>query len=117
MKKGFTLIELLCVIVILGVILTITVMSVSKTLKTSKNSLSDAQKNNIEKVAEEYYIKEGMTADSEVTCVDVSDLISKGYFDSNQVLDPKTKKEITGSVLININNGKYTYQYQDKSCE
>lgn len=117
MKKGFTLIELLCVIVILGMILTITVMSVSKTIKSSKNNLSDVQKNNIEKVAEEYYVKEGMISDSEVNCVNVKDLISKGYFDSNQVLDPKTKEEITGSVLINMDNGQYVYEYQDKSCE
>ena len=46
--KGFTLVELLAVIVILGVLTTITTVSVTDTINKSKNKLTDIQINAIE---------------------------------------------------------------------
>ena len=112
--KGFTLIELLAVIIILGVILTITMVSVSKILSSSKSSLSDTQKKRVEEAAEIYYLKEGMN--SNVDCVNISDLVSKGYVESKDVIDPKTRESLPGSVKITYDSNQYSYDYQENSC-
>lgn len=113
-KDGFTLVELLAVIVILSILALITVVSVNKTLTNSKNSLSKIQINNVVNAAKTYYINEGMNKD--VTCVNISELISKDYIESNKVLDPKTKKSMEGSVNIINKNNKYSYEYQESVC-
>lgn len=113
-KKGFTLVELLAVIVILSIIALITIVSVNSVIKDSKDNLSETQKKNIEKAAEAYYLKEGM--DSNVSCVSVSDLISKGYLDEN-IKDPKDSEDMTGSVKITFVSNQYLYEYQTGSCE
>lgn len=113
-KKGFTLIELLAVILIIGVIASIAVISVDKTLKNSKNSLSKVQIKTIEEAAEAYYIKEGMQENK--NCVDVEDLIDKGYIEENEVIDPKTKKAMEGSVEIIYGSNQYSYKYNEGKC-
>ncbi len=114
-NKGFTLVELLAVIVILSLLAIITTVSIGNIMSSSKNSLSDEQKKNLEESAKIYYIKEGMS--SNVNCIDLSDLISKGYIESSEVLDPKTKKPMTGSIKITFEANQYTYEYQSKTCE
>ena len=114
-KNGFTLIELLAVIVILAIIALITVISVGSVLTDSKNSLSETQQKKVEEAAKTYYIKEGMSEN--VTCVNISDLIDKGYIEGTTVLDPKTSEEMNGSVLISYVSNQYNYQYQESACE
>ena len=114
-KKGFTLVELLAVIVILGIIATITIFSVSDILTDSKNSLSQTQIKKVEESAKVYYLKEGMSNND--NCVSISELISKGYIESKEVKDPKTKEEINGYVKITYESNHYIYKYQDESCE
>lgn len=114
-KNGFTLIELLAVIIVLAVIIAITLVSVSSLLSSSKESLSETQKKTIERSAEIYYLEEGMNEDA--TCINLSDLISKGYIDSKEVLDPKTQEPFGGSVKITYDANQYSYEYQDTICE
>ncbi len=111
MKKGFTLIELLAVIIILGILLTITITAVDVIIKNSKSSLSEDQKKRLEDAAEVYYIKEGMNEEAE--CISVSSLINKGYINSKDVLDPNTRESLTGSVSITKDANQYTYKYED----
>ena len=54
-KKAFTLVELLAVIVILGIILTIAIPSVSKTIKNSKKESIETTAKMLAKTAEDYY--------------------------------------------------------------
>lgn len=115
MNKGFTLVELLAVITILGVVLSITVLSVTSVINNSKNSLSKTQKYNVEEAAKVYYLKEGIESDN--TCVSISDLISKGYVEAKEVIDPKTKQPLNGSVKITYEANQYSYKYQTISCE
>ena len=114
-NNGFTLIELLAVIIILAVIITITVVSLGAILDNSRESLSKDQKKIIEDSAKIYYLQEGMDNDAE--CVNISELISGGYIESKEVLDPKTKEPLTGSVLITYESNQYTYKYQEQLCE
>ena len=113
-NSGFTLIELLATITILSIILLITFASMSSVIKNSKNNLHDSQINQIEKAAEYYNNKEGLK-DYDI-CINVEDLIDKGYIKQDEIKDPKNGKTIEGSVKISFNNKKYTYKYQEKLC-
>ena len=114
-RNGFTLIELLAVIIIIAVIASITVISVNKTLNNSKNTLSDVQIDNIIKASQSYYLEEGL--DRNVSCINVADLISKNYIDSKQVIDPKTRNPMEGSVTISSNGSKVLYDYSEDKCK
>ncbi len=112
---GFTLIELLATITILGIILTITIISVNGIISDSEKNLKDQQIKNIIDVTKTYYIKEGINIDN--TCINLSDLISKGYVDEKDIMDPETKEIMDGSVLITFDANQYSYKYQDIKCE
>ena len=113
MKNGFTLIELLGVIIILGILATITIVSVNGIISDSKKSLTNAQKATIEKAAESYYLKEGIN--DNVTCVNVSHLKTNGYL-NDDVIDLSTKQSMLGSVSITLSGKKYSFTYQEKDC-
>lgn len=115
MNKGFTLVELLAVIVIIAVIVSITTVTVKDVLKKSKSDLTDIQKKNIEDAAEQYYLREGMTKN--ITCVNVSELLEKKYFDATKIKNPEDSEDMTGSVKITEEANHYTYKYQDTLCE
>ena len=115
MKKGFTLVELLAVLVILAILMTILIISVESIINNSEKKLSSVQKSRIEETAKTYYLEEGMNSD--VTCVNLAYLISKGYIDSSEVKDPETREEMTGSVEITYVSNQYSYKYQESPCE
>lgn len=115
MNKGFTLIELLAVLIILGIIMSIVTVSISTILSNSRKSLSETQKRNIEQAAKTYYLKEGMSNDD--NCVNVQELIQKGYVEGADVKDPKTGENMQGSVEITYASNQYSYTYQESSCE
>ena len=114
-NKGFTLIELLATITILSIILLIVFASVTSVMKNSKKSLHDTQIKQIEKAAEYYNNEEGLN--NYDTCVSVNQLIEKGYIKEDKIMDPKSGKEITGSVKIRYNGRKYSYEYREKGCQ
>ena len=124
MKKGFTLVELLAVIellavvVILGVLSLIVTSIVGPTVSGSKENLSSIQQKKIEEAAKTYYIKEGNISDdyNQKTCINLSELLEKGYIDSNTIVDPKNGEAMYGSVKITSNDDHYTYKYQDTLC-
>ena len=109
-KKGFTLVELLAVIIILSIIVLITAISTSNIIRNSKKSLSDIQINSIKESAKSYYIEEGNNQN--YVCVNVSELISKGYIDNEN----KNNEEMAGSVKIRYIDNKYIYEYKSYEC-
>ena len=113
-NKGFTLVELLAVIIILGLLLLITMISVNSILNSSKESLSETQKKRLEDAAEIYYLSEGMNRDSK--CVSIEYLVLKGYLNSDEVLDPKTREPLEGSIAITYDSNRYSYEFQDDEC-
>ena len=117
-NKGFTLIELLAVITVIAIIATITVIVTNKIIKNTKNTLLERQKQTIEEAARDYYLKEGMNDnfDSKESCVNLSKLLSKGYLETKEVVNPKTKETMGGSVIITYSANQYNYKYQDTVC-
>ena len=114
MNKGFTLIELLAVIIILSIISLIVVVSVGSILSNTEESLYDIQVKQLEEAAEKYYLKEGM--DLGISCINVSDLIAKGYIKGSKVLNPEDNTEMTGSIKITYSSNQYFYKYQNLNC-
>lgn len=105
--KGFTLVELLIVIVILGILATITVFAVRGITDQGQTSACDADKKTMQTAAEAYFAQEGGTAipitpagavdgvtgvDAEGTLVEVGLLVSES---SN--MDVSTAGVVTGT--------------------
>ncbi len=117
MKKGFTLIEVLAVIVILGLLIAIISPVVNNLLGDSEDVLSDKQVDSIVKASKKYMVEhsELLPEKSDSTAIYISDLIDKGIIDSDNVIDPKTKEEMNGCVVVNYNENfnQYEYNYRD----
>ena len=85
-SKGFTLIELLAVIIILGIVVALASVGVSKSIKKSKEKLKVQAAEEIIAVAKAYM------ATNNVNLVSISTLLSEGYLSKN-FTNPKTGKE------------------------
>lgn len=118
-KKGFTLIEIMAVIVVLGLLIAIIVPVVSNLLKDSEDTLSDEQISMIVNASKKYMIEHSELlpemSDGSKTFVYIDDLINSGVIDNDKVIDPKTKEELNGCVVVNYNDSfnQYEYNYSD----
>ncbi len=116
-KKGFTLVELLAVIVILGLLITIISPVVKNLINDSEDSLSDQQKKLVVEATKKYMVEnsELLPEGSDRAIVYMSDLIDKGVIDNDKIIDPKSKGEINGCVVVSYNNefNQYDYNYSD----
>lgn len=112
--KAFTLIELLAVIVILGILATITVPTIVGLINNSKESTLEEQKNTIVDAANRWGT-DNVKFLPETTCdLSINFLKKEGYLDSEkEVIDPTTDKLMTGCVRIIFDsyNNQYKYTY------
>lgn len=116
MKKGFTLIELLGVIVILGIIATITIPLVQRTIVENKETAYKDQINSFEKAAKNYVAANvyKMTECETKECfVTLKQLQSGGFLPTGNIKNPKTDEnfDLESEVEITYSNGKFSYKY------
>jgi len=121
MKRGFTLVELLCVIVIISVVTMITVPIINTQIVASRNALYESQIDDIESAAKKWATENNDLLDkNHINSVYVSlDVVQKlGYLEKDQIINPKTKEDMKGCVLISYNNSSngYNYIYEESSC-
>lgn len=114
-SKGFTLIELLAVIIILGIVVALASVGVSKSIKKSKEKLKVQAAEEIIAVAKAYM------ATNNVSSVSVKKLYEEGYL-SGDVTNPETGKNISNSIeLENMyvydNNSDYKFTNIKKTDE
>lgn len=119
MKKGFTLVELIAVIFILGVIMTIAVVAVDKTIKDNKEQLYEIQISNIEDAARTWgnaHIT--LLPDENGGAISIPLLLLKqdGLLD-NDFKNPKTEELFPNNMYIDISyeNGVYNYNVAEES--
>ena len=127
-KNGFTLVELLGVLVIIGILSAISVAIYTNSINSSKNSLSDFQKKQLEEAARTYVaintISFNNLFDDPSICVAIDNaVLNKEGLLTNEVKDPKdnNKNLLEGHIEVNYDstNNQYTYTYKDgiSSCK
>lgn len=114
-KNGFTMIELLAVIVILVLIFAIFTPAVTKMLGDSEDTLEEQQINNVVNATKKYMIEHTELLPDNSVCIGIDELINNGVIDSDVVINPKTKEELNGCVMVsyNVNFNQYEYFYND----
>ena len=118
-KKGFTLIEIMAVIVVLGLLIAIITPVVNNLLKDSEDTLSDEQISMIVNASKKYMVEHSELlpemSDGSKTFIYIDDLINNGVIDNDKVINPKTKEELDGCVVVNYNDSfnQYEYNYSD----
>lgn len=119
MKKGFTLIELLAVIIVLGFLTAIISPVVTNLINSSKDNLREEQRNLIVEATKKYMIENSDLlpdeGDDSRVFVYTDELVSSGVIDNDKIIDPKTKEDIKGCVVIRYNDefNQYEYNYED----
>ena len=118
MKKGFTLVELLAVIIVIGLVAGITIPVIDKILVSGRNKAHNEQVKMVEKRAEDYVNMHIDILGEEDIYIPVDTLITGGYFDQDELIDPLTSKKMDGCVKVSYSSvyDKYTYTYGDE-CE
>lgn len=118
-KKGFTLIEVMAVVVVLGLLIAIITPVVSNLLKDSEDTLSDEQISMIVNASKKYMIEHSELlpemSDGSKTFIYIDDLINNGVIDNDSIINPKSKEELNGCVIVNYNDSfnQYEYNYSD----
>ena len=115
-NKAFTLIELLAVIVVLGLLATITTTNIINAINVSREKAYERQVKLIEEAAERWAVDNIQIASSNNN-INVSELKSEGYLNNNETKNPKTKKDMNGCVLIKKESNKYKYEYSETCSE
>ena len=119
MKKGFTLIELMAVIFILGIVSTIAVVAVDKTIKDNKEKLYQAQISNIEDAARTWGDAHiNLLPDEKNGAISIPLLVLKQDGLLNQEYkNPKNEELFFDNMYIDISyeNGTYIYNVVEDS--
>ena len=118
-KKGFTLIEIMAVMVVLGLLIAIIVPVVNNLLKDSEDTLHDEQIDLVVKASQKYMVEHSELlpemSDGSKTFIYIDDLINNGVIDNDKVINPKSKEELNGCVVVRYNDSfnQYEYNYSD----
>ena len=117
-KKGFTLIELIGVMIIISILTILVIPTIVKVLKDNKNKLYYTQVDLIENAARLWGSdNDEKLSKSEVTYLSVDKLLSEGYIESDDVVDPRnTNENLKGCVYVSYTTKKWTYKYVDSIC-
>jgi prepilin-type N-terminal cleavage/methylation domain-containing protein len=119
--QAFTLIELMAVVIILGIVTTITVTSINYSIKSSKDKLYAEQIKRLEAGVASWATENSsfLPVDSNgVVFFSVSRLKDEGIVDTEVVTDPRTNEELDGCMTIKYDNTyqQYEYLYEDNDC-
>lgn len=119
-KNGFTLIELLAIITIIGIISLIIIPTITSVINNAKDNLTDQQIKTIELSAKKWgldYVDALPMDETDTRCVTLNTLQQLGYLDKD-IVSPKTKEIMNGSVKITYlkDYQQYQYEYQETDC-
>lgn len=101
-KNGFTFIEILGVIALLSLLSVIILVTVDKSLKDSKDTLSQVQIESIKSAASMWRTDNiDLIPDSGYYSITLGELINLGYF-KGDVIDPNNKQSYDSDIVINV---------------
>lgn len=114
-NKAFTLVELLTVIIILGLVLIISSISINKTIVTSKEKAYNEQKNRIISLAKTWAtinVNELPLVINEYIIISMDDLKDESLI-IDDVKNPLNNQIMNGCVKVTLEENNYSYQYLD----
>ena len=116
-NKGFTLIEILAVIVILMILITLITPKVFKQLKTAENITDQEQINTIINISKIYMNQNTdlLPIENNIYTISIDELKQSGLIQTKQILNPSTKEELTGYIIVKNENNKYKYEYKEEN--
>lgn len=116
-KKGFSLVELLAAVFVLSILAVIIAPNVINLISENEDALYDEQINNIVNASKKYMVEhsELLPEGNDYVPIYINDLIDSGVIDNDSVIDPKTKEQMNGCVVVNYNENfnQYEYNYND----
>lgn len=113
-KKGFTLVELLGVIVILGIIATITVPLIQRTIIENTEEAYNDQVTSFERAAKNYVASDvyNMTnCQTKICTISLKELQEKGYLQSGDIVNPITDENFDMDNVVDITYDGDTFSY------
>jgi len=114
-KKGFTLAELLGVLAILAIISLITVPLVNKYIANSRQKAYNAELTTLERAAQQWFTKNSASVvwdEYGNYALNLDDLKQSEFLSDEAIYNPlKPDEEIIGCIMINNDNGNYSYSY------
>ncbi len=119
-KRGFTVVELLVVLVILGILITLAYISVSKYLNQARSTTYEDFEKNITSGVTNYLIDHtgSIPNEGESLVVDVEKLVCEGYIDNLQ--DPRESSKTCNlesyAIVKRNNNTGYNMDIDYSAC-
>ena len=119
-KKGFTMLELLAVIIILGILITLAYMGVSRYLNQARNATYSDFEQNIKDGVTNYLIDHTGTIpnEEESLVVDVKKLVCEGYVEDLQ--DPRESSKTCNlesyAIVKRNNDTNYNMDIEYSAC-
>lgn len=119
-KKGYTMMELLAVIIILGILMTLAYVGVTKYLKQTKDTVYKDFEKNITAGAENYLVEHSSKIPKvgEKLVIDVSKLVCEGYIESleDPVKTNKTCNIESYAIITRKDNTEYNMDIEYTAC-
>lgn len=115
-NKGFTLIEVLATVVILITIIAIITPKIISQFSHAQDVTSQEQINAIINIAKIYMNQNtDKLPESGSYILTLDELRESGLMSKDQLLDPGTKEELPGCVVVSYSSNKYIYEYVDSA--
>lgn len=116
-NKGFTLTELIGVISLLGIIALISVPIINTTIANSKTKAYNAQVKSVEDTGKKWGVENtSLLPEGTTKCnVSLAQLITLGYLENDNILDPRDKSQMQGSIEVSFEATTNTYHYVYKA--
>lgn len=114
-NRGFTLVELLAVLVVLGIIATISTPAIINQVKKSRSNINSANLKLIYSRGETYIREQH----KDITCVKILDIVDAGYLTKKEIVSENIDYNAYLKYNINNNNGNISYElklYNDSGC-
>lgn len=123
-RKGFTLAEVMGVIILLGLLALITVPAIESYIDNSKEKSYNSTISEIISASKNWNLKNSSkvtwteTATSDIYSYELqlADLKKTEFLTNTDIVDPRTKTDMDGCILILSIDDSYTYTYYE-GCE